>query len=121
MGFSAIHHRFVADRRVQAGIQNVSRILKPCGRAANDRRAIAAALMISSVGLGVWAYRLSELDALSAWKTSHAPSAGAWAHALGSRAFLEIRDGKPFARALRTLPASVDGAGSVWVGEDSLW
>jgi hypothetical protein len=112
--------RALSPRRLFGDVRERLPALRPRFRV--PRRAVGGALLVAAAGLGFWAQDLSRFEALWDWEHGHFPGPIVWRHALGGRGFQSVDPASSFgARATRTLPATLDAAGAIWVSADSEW
>jgi len=111
------------QKRIQA-LQEVARRLSArSGRISSHALTLMRALAFLGASglLGFFAYGVSKDEALRGWLLQNPPSVATWKHALSASGFRETRDLLFRQRAARSLPATMDADGTVWLAEDMMW
>lgn len=87
------------------------------------RRARASCLILGAIALGSLAHQKARTEALSEWENMHQPSPPVWEHALGSRGFIRIKEGKLMKKALKSVPiaTSLEAAQTLWITPSLNW
>ncbi len=77
-------------------------------------------ILVTSLGIGAWAYRVSRFEALIEWERTHYPPAEAWRNALEKRGFHEVLDPRKTSAVLAALPVE-DSEMPIQVWRDRDW
>lgn len=87
-----------------------------------SRPALKLAIGVLGSLLVAWLARgHSRAAAIDEWLMDHPPEARIWEHALASRGLARCREPAQVHRALRTLPANVDGLHEAWCASECQW